>query len=126
MAPPIEGSRSSIYSRLHDQFSRPTNQLRKIDSIPIPTCKDTSDTGLVSTCAVCSSEFKDGEEVKVSPDACTHFVFAASICGYSLTRIALFVGPTWVSQSQPTIIQNPTPFSYRILVNHGEKFDIID
>lgn len=31
-----------------------------------------------------------------------------------------FVGPTWVSPSQPTICQNPTPLGYRVLVNHRE------
>jgi hypothetical protein len=53
-------------------------------------------------------------------NVCTRFMLVVSICGYSLTRIALFVGPTWVSQSQPTISQSPTPFGYRVLVNYTE------
>lgn len=93
----------------------------------IPTCKYTDDTGLVSksedvACAVCLNEFKDGEEVKVLPEcayiSCFLYRYVAIL---SLEQS----GPTSVSQRQPTISQNPTPFGCRILVNHSEQLDLV-
>ncbi|CAK7325668.1 unnamed protein product [Dovyalis caffra] len=79
-----------LHSRSRDQLARdqtlPQDSIASFQDLPssfensiaslIPACKYTNDIGTVSksedvTCAVCLSEFKDGEEVKVLPE-CLH------------------------------------------------------
>ncbi|KAJ6902103.1 hypothetical protein NC651_019774 [Populus alba x Populus x berolinensis] len=86
----------------------PTSFENSIASL-IPTCKHTNDTGRMMV-----KKFRFRLNVSHIPCLLYRYVAILSL------ELPSFVGPTWVSPSQPAISQNPTPLGYRVLVNHRE------